>query len=71
MKTLKQKIKLTGEETITVSELREQPGEVLDQVELGMIFQITRNGIIVATLSKPEPNAFELGAECRRLGYVH
>lgn len=69
MKTLKQEVgSLQGrEETITMSELRAQPGDVLDQVELGKTFNITRNGKVIAVLAKPEPTALELGAEIRRL----
>lgn len=69
MKTLKQEVgSLQGrEETITMTELRAQPGDVLDQVELGKVFNIMRNGKVVAVIAKPEPNALELGAAARRV----
>lgn len=70
MKTLKQEVgSLAGrQETITVTELRARPGDILSQVELGKTFSITRCGLTIAVLCKPEPNAVELGAEVRRLG---
>ncbi len=69
MKTLQQLVgSLQGQsETITASELRARPGDVLAQVSLGKTFNISRCGKVIAVLSKPEPNAFELGAEARRI----
>jgi antitoxin (DNA-binding transcriptional repressor) of toxin-antitoxin stability system len=69
MKTLQQEIgSLSGrEETITVTELRARPGDVLSQVELGKTFKITRCGKVIAVISKPEPNALELGAAYRSM----
>jgi antitoxin (DNA-binding transcriptional repressor) of toxin-antitoxin stability system len=55
------------EETITAMDLRKTPGDILMQVQMGEIFNITRNGVIVAVLSAPEMNALELGAEVRRI----
>ena len=72
MKTLTQEVGKTlngREETITVTELRSRPGDVLSQVELGKTFNVTRNGKRIAVIFKPnEPNAFELGAAARKLG---
>lgn len=60
---------LAGEvETITAMDLRRSPGDILLQVQMGKVFNITRNGVIVAVLSAPEPDALELGREVRRLG---
>lgn len=44
-------------ESITMMELRKNPGEVMDQVELGKVFVITRGGKAVAELRRvmPEP----------------
>ena len=62
---------LGGEsEKITVMELRQGAGDILDQVELGKTYTITRRGKPVGVLSKSEPNAAELGAEVRRLGLI-
>ena len=62
---------LEGEsEEITVMDLRRGPGDILDQVELGKTYTITRNGKVMAVLSKPEPDALELAAEVRRMGLV-
>lgn len=68
MKKLVQEIRFTDTKEITISELRKNPGEVLTQVEMGRSFNVTRNGKIVVCISKPEPNAFELGAAVRKLG---
>ena len=57
-------------EEITVMELRQGAGDILDQVELGKTYDITRRGKVVAVLSKPEPDAAELGSEVRRMGLV-
>ena len=54
-------------ETITMTELRSRPGDIITQVEMGVEFSITRGGKIVAVLSKPEPTALELAAEIRRI----
>lgn len=59
---------LTGQsETITAMDFRRGPGDVLLQAQMGKMFNITRNGVVVAVLSPPEPDALELGAEIRRL----
>lgn len=71
MKTLQEEIgsSLVGRsETITMTEFRNRPGNVMAQVELGKTFTITKDGKIIAVLSRPEPDAFELGSECRRIG---
>ncbi len=57
-------------EEITVMDLRRGPGNILDQVQLGKIYKITRMGKVVAILSRPEPSALELGAEVRRLNLI-
>ena len=57
-------------ETISITDFRKSPGEVLTQVELGKTFTITRNGHAIAVISLPEPTALELGAAVRRLGLV-
>ena len=53
-------------ERICMTELRQRPGDVIDQVQMGKTFVITKQGKEVAVLSPPEPNALELGAEVRR-----
>ncbi len=59
---------LTGQtETITAMDFRKTPGDILLQTQMGKTFNITRNGVIVAVLSAPEPDALELGAAVRRL----
>lgn len=55
-------------EEITMTELRQRPGDIIDQVQMGRTFTITKAGKVVAVLSTPEPSALELGAEVRRLG---
>ena len=54
-------------EQINMTELRQRPGDVIDQVQMGKRFIITKVGKIVAVLEQPEPSALELGAEVRRL----
>lgn len=63
MKLLKGKF-----EEISMTDLRSRPGDVIDQVQSGKTFTITKAGKVVAVISQPEPNALELGAEVRRLG---
>ncbi len=68
-KTLTKSLALNGQtETITAMDFRKTPGDVLLQAQMGKVFNITKNGVIVAVLSPPEMNALELGAEIRRLG---
>ena len=55
-------------EEISMTDLRQRPGDVIDQVQMGKTFTITKGGKTVAVLAQPEPNALELGAEIRRLG---
>jgi antitoxin (DNA-binding transcriptional repressor) of toxin-antitoxin stability system len=46
-------------ETITATDFRRSPGEVLDSVALGKTFIITKNGHPVARLSQhPKPLTF-------------
>jgi prevent-host-death family protein len=52
MKALHEEVSLRGKiENITMSELRARPGEVLQSVELGKVFVVTRNGKQVAVLA--------------------
>jgi antitoxin (DNA-binding transcriptional repressor) of toxin-antitoxin stability system len=53
--------------TISITELRSRPGDVITQVQMGRTFKIKKGGKIVAVLCSPEPDAFELGAEYRRV----
>jgi prevent-host-death family protein len=70
-KLLTKSMDLTGQtETITAMEFRAAPGDVLMQAQMGKVFNITKNGVIVAVLSAPEPDALELGAAIRKLGLV-
>jgi prevent-host-death family protein len=55
-------------EGISMTDLRSRPGDVIDQVQSGKTFTVTKVGKIVAVISQPEPTALELGAEVRRLG---
>ena len=55
-------------EEITMMYLRQHPGDVITQVQMGKTFRITKAGKLVAILSQPEPTALELAAEVRRLG---
>ena len=69
MKRLRDMRLLDGqEEVITVTDFRFAPGDVLDQVEQGKVFTVTRQGKPIATIRSPEPNALELGAAVRRAG---
>ena len=52
---LPQKIRFDGETaTLTVSEFRAAPGDVLDRVSRGMEITVTKNGKPVAVISPPE-----------------
>lgn len=54
MKRLSDQVTLLGKfESISVSELRKMPGEVLACVALGKTFLIVKNGKPIAVLSKP------------------
>lgn len=57
-------------ETISMMDLRSRPGDVIDQVQMGKTFTITKGGKAVAVLVPLEANAAQLGAEVRRLGLV-
>jgi len=62
---------LTGQtETITAMEFRKIPGDIFTQAQMGKVFHITRNGVVIAVLGPPEPSALELGAEVRRMKLV-
>jgi len=71
-KPLTKSIDLTGQqETITAMDFRRTPGDILLQAQMGKCFSITKNGVVVAVLSAPELDAFELAAEVRRLGQAN
>jgi len=54
MRKIKQEVSLQGIlETITASELRKQPGEVLDSVALGKAYVVTKQGKPIAIISAP------------------
>ncbi len=54
MKSLAEQVKLTDLlETITITEFRSRPGEVLVQVMLGKTYIVTGKGTPVAVISKP------------------
>ena len=57
-------------EEITMMYLRQHPGDIITQVQMGKTFTITKAGKVVAMLSQPEPTALELAAEVRRLKLV-
>lgn len=60
---------LAGEvERVTVMQLRQGPGDILDQVALGKKYVVTRYGKPVAEIKRPEPSALELGSAVRALG---
>jgi antitoxin (DNA-binding transcriptional repressor) of toxin-antitoxin stability system len=62
---------LAGKEvTITMMDLRGQPGDVMDLVLQGVVVTVTRQGKTIAVIHKPEPTATELGAMVRRLGII-
>jgi antitoxin (DNA-binding transcriptional repressor) of toxin-antitoxin stability system len=53
MKHIKDEVTLSGKlESITMMDLRLQPGAVIDSVELGKTFVITKMGKPVAVLSR-------------------
>ena len=54
-------------EEITMMQLREGPGDIITQVQMGKTYRITKMGKVVAILSPPQPTALELAAEVRRL----
>jgi len=59
---------LTGQtEEISMMDLRKGPGDVIDQVQMGKTFTITKGGRVVAVLAPPEPSAAELGKALRQL----
>lgn len=67
-KRLEKSAILTGQiETITCMDFRKGPGDVLLQAQMGKTFNITKNGVVIAVLHAPEPDALELGREIRRL----
>ena len=67
-KRLEKSAILTGKtETITAMDFRRGPGDVLLQAQMGKTFNITKHGVVIAVLHAPEPDAFELGREIRRL----
>ena len=61
MKTLKQRISFKGlHESISITDFRRSPGEILKAVELGMTITIERNGKEIAKLiQSPQPDENE------------
>jgi len=55
-------------EEITMMDFRRRPGDMIDQVQMGKTFVITKSGHVVAVLSQPKPNALKIMSEVRRLG---
>ena len=54
MKKLNDEISLSGKcETITMMDLRKQPGEIFTSVSLGKVFIVTKVGRPIAVISKP------------------
>jgi len=71
MKKLRYLCLLEGEtETITMTDLRSQPGDVFAQIQQGKTFTVTKQGKPIAVIHSPEPTALELGAALRRLPVV-
>ncbi len=68
MKTTDMKLLAGQHETLSMSELRSCPGDVVTQVQMGKTFTVEKNGKAVAAIATPEPSALELGSEIRRLG---
>lgn len=63
MKRLKKEVSLDGKfEVITLSDLRRLPGEIMQCVELGKTYLITRNGKAIAVLSKPPGETLTIAA---------
>ena len=55
MKTIAEEVSLHGKsEEITISELRKRPGDIFQQVELGKRFSVTKNGKVIAAITRPE-----------------
>ena len=52
MQRIQDSIQLNDLETITMTELRQQPGEVMRMVELGRTFLITKGGKPLGVLSR-------------------
>lgn len=54
MRTISEEVSLAGKlDTITITELRKRPGEVIASVKLGKTFLLTSQGKVVAMMSKP------------------
>lgn len=52
MKTIKESVSLKGQlEEITMTELRARPGQVIDSVELGKTFTISKAGRVIAVIA--------------------
>ena len=54
-------------ETISMTDFRSMPGEIMQAVQLGKRFIIEKNGKPIAQLWPYEADAFQLGATCRNL----
>jgi|HubBroStandDraft_2_1064218.scaffolds.fasta_scaffold504583_2 hypothetical protein len=48
-------------EEITICDLRNRPGDVFQQVQMGKTFYITKNGKLIAEIKDPE-KLFDWGA---------
>lgn len=57
MKVMSEEVSLHGKsEEITISELRNRPGDVFQQVSLGKQFIVTKNGEQIALICPPKWN---------------
>lgn len=68
MKTTDMQLLAGQRETLSMTELRSRPGDVVTQVQMGKTFDVEKNSQRVATVAPPEATALELGAAIRRLG---
>jgi prevent-host-death family protein len=72
MKTIKEEVSLKGKfETISVSQLRQKPGEVLTLVDLGKTFLVTRNSKPIAVISSPPGETLSMTVSSKgKVGYT-
>lgn len=72
MKGVADEVSLAGKlDTITVMELRRQPGEVLACVSLGKTFVVTKSGKPIAIISKPPGEQLTIEVDRKgRISYV-
>lgn len=65
MKHLNEEIDLTGRlETISMTELRSQPGEVFKATQLGKVFLIKSNEKVIAVISRPPGVNLAMEIDC-------